>query len=168
MQDLMARSILPSILLLSSLSMVLACHPIHRVTTQQQRQMFTVDQIKAAHSKVQSGADFPAYIQDLKGLGVTSYVSYVADGHTDYYGDQDYQVSSAARYAPLGIAPTCDQTQFKAALKAHQQGQTDYPTFVATSAQLGVEKWIVRMQDMTCTYYDLAGMEVLVEAIPAP
>jgi uncharacterized protein YbcV (DUF1398 family) len=130
--------------------------------------MFTVDQIKAAHSKVQSGADFPAYIQNIQRLGVMSYVSYVADGHTDYFGDQDYQVSSAARYAPLEVAPTCDQTQFKAALKAHQQGQSDYPTFVATSAKLGVEKWVVRMQDMTCTYYDQAGNEVLVEAIPAP
>lgn len=27
--------------------------------------MFTLDQIKAAHNKVKSGADFPAYIQDL-------------------------------------------------------------------------------------------------------
>ncbi len=28
--------------------------------------MFTVEQIKTAHSKVKSGADFPAYIQDIK------------------------------------------------------------------------------------------------------
>lgn len=33
--------------------------------------MFTVEQIKTAHSKVKSGADFPAYIQDIKKLGVT-------------------------------------------------------------------------------------------------
>ena len=35
--------------------------------------MFTVEQIKAAHSKVQSGADFPAYIREIKELGVTHY-----------------------------------------------------------------------------------------------
>ena len=34
--------------------------------------MFTVNQIKEAHSKVKSGADFPAYIQDIKKLGVYS------------------------------------------------------------------------------------------------
>ena len=28
--------------------------------------MFTENQIKETHSKVKSGADFPAYIQDLK------------------------------------------------------------------------------------------------------
>lgn len=27
--------------------------------------MFILDQIKAAHSKVKSGGDFPTYIQDL-------------------------------------------------------------------------------------------------------
>jgi hypothetical protein len=35
--------------------------------------MCTVAQIKAAHSKVKSGADFPAYIKESKALGVTQY-----------------------------------------------------------------------------------------------
>lgn len=48
--------------------------------------MFTVAEIKAAHSKVKSGADFPAYIQDIKRLGVTYYETFVTDGHTDFYG----------------------------------------------------------------------------------
>ena len=39
--------------------------------------MFTVEQIKVAHSKVKSGADFPAYIQDIKKLGVTFYETFV-------------------------------------------------------------------------------------------
>jgi hypothetical protein len=42
--------------------------------------MFTVEQIKTAHGKVKSGADFPAYIQDIKKLGVTSYETFVTDG----------------------------------------------------------------------------------------
>ena len=48
--------------------------------------MFTLDQIKSAHSKVKSGADFPAYIREIKELGVTYYEAYVADGHVDYHG----------------------------------------------------------------------------------
>lgn len=48
--------------------------------------MFTVEQIKAAHGKVKSGADFPAYIQEIKAMGVTHYEAYVADGHVDYHG----------------------------------------------------------------------------------
>lgn len=42
--------------------------------------MFTVEQIKAAHSKVKSGADFPAYIQEIKSLGVTHYEAYSLTG----------------------------------------------------------------------------------------
>ncbi|MGF7024877.1 MULTISPECIES: DUF1398 domain-containing protein [Sphingobacterium] len=34
--------------------------------------MFTIEQIEAAHSNVKSGADFPAYIRDIKKLGDTS------------------------------------------------------------------------------------------------
>lgn len=52
--------------------------------------MFTVEQIKAAHSKVKSGADFPSYIREIKALGVTHYEAYVTDGHIDYHGSQNY------------------------------------------------------------------------------
>jgi uncharacterized protein YbcV (DUF1398 family) len=53
--------------------------------------MFTIEQITAAHSKVKSGADFPAYIQDIKKLGVTQYKSFVTDGHTDYFEENEYK-----------------------------------------------------------------------------
>lgn len=36
--------------------------------------MFTLDQIREAHVKVKSGADFPHYIQDLIVLGVQKYL----------------------------------------------------------------------------------------------
>ena len=32
---------------------------------------FTIDEIKAEHQKVKSGADFPNYIQQIKQLGVS-------------------------------------------------------------------------------------------------
>lgn len=60
--------------------------------------MFTLEQTKTAHSKVKSGADFPAYINDIKQLGVTGYETFVSDGHTDYYGTNDFKISTVARY----------------------------------------------------------------------
>lgn len=60
--------------------------------------MFTIEQIGVAHSKVKSGADFPAYIRELKKLGVVHYKTFVADGHTDYYGANDYCATSPAKY----------------------------------------------------------------------
>jgi len=128
--------------------------------------MFTLEQIKAAHSKVKSGADFPAYIKDIKQLGVTGYETYVSDGHTDYHGENDFKASTVAKYEALSIAEKTNAEQFKMNLKAHQQGQTNYPTFCSDCASSGIEKWIVSMKKMTCTYYDRSGQEILVEIVP--
>lgn len=128
--------------------------------------MFTIDQIKAAHSKVKSGAEFPSYIKEIKSLGVTHYEAYVADGHIDYHGDQNYTAKVPAKYAPLVIAETSKSEEFEAELVAHQQGKTDFLTFIKMCATLGIEKWAISMEKMTCTYYDKAGHEILVEVIP--
>jgi uncharacterized protein YbcV (DUF1398 family) len=128
--------------------------------------MFTAEQIKTAHSKVKSGADFPSYIKEIKGLGVTHYESYVADGHIDYHGGNNYTATVPAKYGLLVIADKPKTEQFKAALLAHQQGKTDYLTFIKMCAETGIGKWEVCMDKMTCTYYDKTGKEILAEQIP--
>lgn len=128
--------------------------------------MFTIAQIKAAHSKVKSGADFPAYIKDLIQLGVISYETHVSDGHTDYFGKDNYKISSAPNYDQLFIDDQSDAEQFKTCLKAHQQGKTDYLTFCTDCAESGIEKWVVSMDTMNCIYYDKAGNKLLAEVIP--
>lgn len=129
--------------------------------------MFSLEQIKTAHSKVKSGADFPNYVQELIHLGVTSYENYVTDGHTVYTGVNNYNIQSAGKYAIIEIAQKSNHEKFRYSLKIHQQGQTDYLTFCRHSAETGVEKWVVDMAEMTCTYYDKAGNKMLVEKIPA-
>lgn len=128
--------------------------------------MFTAAQIKTAHSKVKSGADFPSYIQKIKTLGVTHYEAFVADGHVEYYGANNHTATTPPKYDDLAIAEIVDMETFKSELRAHQQGKTDYLTFINMCAETGIEKWQVCMDKMTCTYYDKVGNEVLVEAIP--
>ena len=128
--------------------------------------MFTVQQIKMAHSKVKSGADFPSYIEEIKGLGVTHYEAYVTDGHMDYHGANNYTAKVPSKYNPLVIADTGKGEEFKKELVAHQQGKTDFLTFIQMCATFGIEKWAISMDTMTCTYYDKAGNEILVEQIP--
>lgn len=128
--------------------------------------MFTLEQIKTAHAKVQSGADFPDYVQDLIQLGVILYETYVSDGHTEYYGEANYQINSGSVYAPLNIASKSDRAAFLDDLKAHQRGLTNYMAFCNDCARSGIAKWTMDMQKRTCTYYDAAGNEILVENIP--
>jgi uncharacterized protein YbcV (DUF1398 family) len=127
--------------------------------------MFTVQQIKDAHSKVKSGTDFPKYIQDIIVLGVTSFETFVNDNHTNYYGKDNFQTSSEGFPETLVIADKSNIEQFKSDLKAHQQGKTDYMIFLNDCAKSGVEKWVVVMDKMTCSYYDKTGNEMVVEVI---
>lgn len=128
--------------------------------------MFTAEQITAAHSKVKSGADFPAYIREIKALGVTHYEAYVSDGHLDYHGGDGHTARVPAKYDLLVIADVPDLEQFKNELKAHQEGRTDYPAFISMCATTGISKWEIGMEEMMCTYFDKAGNAVLVERIP--
>ena len=128
--------------------------------------MFTADQIKAAHSKVKSGAEFPAYIQEIKAMGVTHYECYVSDGRIDYHGANDHTATVPAKYTPLTIASSPDPAQFISGLKAHQRGETDFIEFINMCAETGVEKWEVAMDKMTCTYFDKDENEILIEKIP--
>ena len=128
--------------------------------------MFTIDQIKAAHSEVESGADFPKYIQDIKTLGVKAFTTYVSDSHTEYHSVDGDSVQSPGMYGVLSIADETNIEEFKQDLAIHQDGETGYYRFCQDCARSGIEKWVVNLDGMTCIYYDKAGIEVLVEEIP--
>jgi uncharacterized protein YbcV (DUF1398 family) len=128
--------------------------------------MFTLDQIKEAHSKVKSGTDFPGYVQELIKLGVVNYDTYVIDGPTEYNGENGYAIHSDAKYPSKDIAAKSNSGRFRHYLKIHQQGQTDYLDFCTHSAGTGVEKWTVDLNAMTCIYFDKAGQPMLIEEIP--
>ena len=128
--------------------------------------MFTLNQIQEAHAKVKSGADFPKYIQELSQLGILKYTTYVSDGHTQFIGPSGYTLTSNPKYAVQVIAEESNMKEFQDYLKQHQQGKSDYPTFCRQAAETGAEKWASDLLNMTCTYYDKKGNEILVETIP--
>ncbi|TKK64136.1 DUF1398 domain-containing protein [Ilyomonas limi] len=128
--------------------------------------MFTIEQIKAAHSKVKSGADFPSYVQEMKSLGVLFYEHFVSDGHIQYQGLNNFTLLADAKWASVEVAEIGYHESLRNSLLIHQQGQTDYLTFCKQAAEAGVQKWTVDMQNMTCTYYDKSDNKMLVEEIP--
>ncbi len=128
--------------------------------------MFTVEQMKAAHAKVKTGADFPAYVQEIKGLGLVYYEFWVKDGSLVYHGDHGYSVSREGSYALQRIAASGSSEKLRYTILIHQQGQTDFLTFCRQAAEAGVEKWVVDTEKMFCTYYDLAGNPLVEEPIP--
>lgn len=128
--------------------------------------MYTLEQIRAVHAKVKSGADFPAYVQELKELGMSSYEHFVCDGHTQYNAVDGSILKADAKWPARAIAANCDVEKFEEVVRDHQAGGSDYMTICIESAKLGVNKWIVDMQEMVCIYYDKSGDRVLTEDIP--
>lgn len=116
---------------------------------------------------MKSGADFPFYIHELIGLDILQYTQYVEDGHTVYSGIDNYFIQSDAKYPACTIADKSNVAALKQILKIHQQGGTNFVTFCKQAAAAGVEKWTVDTAEMTCTYYDKEGINMLLEAIPS-
>ncbi len=129
--------------------------------------MFNIEKIKSAEQKVKSGLDFPKFAFELKDLGVKRSDVYVMNGMAIYFGKDDYTVESAPVYENLLIEEHSNAEELKEALVIHQQGETDYDTFCRQAAGAGVEKWIIDFEEMTVTYLDMHGNELLVEHIPA-
>lgn len=126
---------------------------------------FTIKQIKQAHNKVKSGADFLAYIRDIQQIGVVSYETYVVDGHSEYLGKDYNVVISQSEYTTLTIAALVHLNTFEIDLHKHQHGETDYMTFCKDCAKSGIAKWTIDIIQGTCTYYDKVGEIILVESI---
>lgn len=129
--------------------------------------MFTLAQIEAAHSNVESGKGFPAFAKAVQEMGVSTFETYVEDGSTTYKAKDGSQVTSAQQYAPLLIFGIVNPEKFLADLRNHQQGNTDFFQFCKDCADSGVFKWIVDLEAKTCTYYDSEGKGIFEEKIPS-
>jgi uncharacterized protein YbcV (DUF1398 family) len=128
--------------------------------------MFTIEAIKAAHAKVKTGADYPAYVREIIAIGIMGYETSVGDGNTTYFGMGSFQIQSGPKYGSISVADKSNRTKFLKHLKVHQRGATDFPTFCAESGKSGIEKWVADLSAMTCTYFDKAGTALVVESIP--
>ena len=97
--------------------------------------MFSIEEIKAAESKIKTGADFPQFIKEIKALGVVKNDVYVANGLSVYFNSDDYSVqASPDEYPELVINSESSAEKLEHALKIHQRGETDYFTFCKQAA----------------------------------
>ena len=101
----------------------------------------------------------------LKALGVQRYDSYLADGHSEYFGQSGHKVVSPPAHEVLAVAETGQRQTFLEHLRRHEQRQTTYLEMSMGLAQSGIEKWTVDTGRMTMTFYDKAGNEMLVEQV---
>lgn len=128
--------------------------------------MISITKIEAAHSKVESGKDFPNFAKALKEMGISTYETMVEDGHTIYKATDGSEATTAQKYKPLLVFGIANPAKFVDDLRSHQKGETDFFQFCKDCADSGIEKWIVDLQAKTCTYFDKNGISIFEEKIP--
>ena len=127
--------------------------------------MFSLEEIKDAHSKVKSGADFPKYVHYLKKMEMSHYDFFVADGHAKYVHNNGEFIESPAIYEDKAISSTSDATLLKHIIKIHQNGETDFMTFCQQSADAGVVLWRTDVTPMHAIYHKKKNKEKKIKEI---
>ena len=127
--------------------------------------MFTIEQINGLHARLGSARTLPEYVRELKALGVERYDSYLADGHSEYFGQGGHRVVSPPVHEVLPVAETAKRETFLQHLRRHERRETTYLEMSRGLAQSGIEKWTVDTGRMTMTFHHKAGSEMLVEQI---
>lgn len=127
--------------------------------------MFTIEQINDLHARLGSAETLLEYVRALNALGVERYDSYLADGHSEYFGLGGHRVISPSMHEVLFVAEIGQRETFLQHLRRHERRQTTYLEMSRGLAESGIEKWTVDMGRMTMTFYDKAGIEMLVEQI---
>jgi uncharacterized protein YbcV (DUF1398 family) len=127
--------------------------------------MFTIEQINDLHDRLGSARTFAEYVRALKALGVERCDSYLADGHSEYFGQGGHKIVSPPVHEVLLVAATGQREMFLEQLGRHERRETTYLEMSRGLAQSGIEKWTVDTGRMTMTFHDKAGREMLVEQI---
>jgi Protein of unknown function (DUF1398) len=74
--------------------------------------MFTIEQINDLHARLASAKTLPEYVLALKGLGIERYDSYIADGHSEYFGQGGHRLVSSPVHEMLTVAETSQRATF--------------------------------------------------------
>lgn len=127
--------------------------------------MFTLEQIDDIHDRLGSQDTLVEYLRALNAIGVERSDSFIADGHSEYFGKGSETVVTPPAHEVLTIAATSSRDGLMEHLALHSQGKTSYVEMSKGLAQSGVEKWSFDTSALMIAYYDKAGTELLTEPI---
>ena len=66
--------------------------------------MFTLEQLNEIHEHLGTIEGFSQYIRELRALGVEKYDSYLANGHSEFFGKDGHKVVSPSVHDALPIS----------------------------------------------------------------
>ena len=127
--------------------------------------MFTLAQIDELHARLGNAESVADYLRALANIGVARFESFVSDGRSEYFDADGHRVVSSAHHEQLAVADVSDRTAFLEHLRRHSNQESSYVEMSAGLAASGVEKWVADTATLTMTYYDRAGVALLVDVV---
>lgn len=112
--------------------------------------------------KANANGDFLELVKSLKAIGITKFQTCASTAKSMYFDQAGNTVYDQTDFFNFPIGKL-DVETFKQALVQHQQGKTDFPTWLQVTAASGIGYWIVDLSDSTCIYYDLNDNPVYTE-----
>lgn len=114
--------------------------------------------------KMESNDNFPKLIQSYVDYGIVKFQTCSSTAKTMYFDNEGNSVYDEEDFFKFEIGEL-NSDKFKSNLVDHQQGKTDFPTWLELTADSGIAYWIVDLKANTCIYYDIDNNEVHTELI---
>jgi uncharacterized protein YbcV (DUF1398 family) len=127
--------------------------------------MFSLAQIEDLHARLGRADSLGDYLRELAAIGVVRFDSFVADGHSEFFGADGRRVVSPASHEELDVAEVSDREAFSRHLREHAEGRTSYVEMSVGLASSGVEKWVADTDALTMTYRGRDGVVLLVDDV---
>ncbi len=128
---------------------------------------FTLENIEEAGRKY-TGVEFYKLVLEFVKMGIVENVFNIRDGVRVYENQNGHKINiDFVEIAVIGGVDT-NKNIFENILKQHQQGNTDFMTFCKEVGEVGVYKWVIDTNKMTCSYYDTLENVVWSEEINIP
>lgn len=115
--------------------------------------------------KLSANGNFPELVKRYQEYGIVKFQTCASTAKTMYFDQNGNFVYDETDFFDFNIGEV-NVEKFKADLILHQQGVTDFPTWLELTSSSGVAYWIVDLDEKTCIYYDLANNQLYTELIP--
>lgn len=126
---------------------------------------FTIDNIDKLHEKY-TGVDFPKLIASFRNMGIIKIEFNIRDNTRNYLNDQGREINTDFVGLNIEISETTNIDKAKELLLIHQQGESDFDTFIEDIAKCGAYKWVINVVNSVCAYYGLDDEVMFFEEIP--
>lgn len=125
----------------------------------------TLDQIQKIHDKLGKKSTLTSYLRALHNIGVAQYVSFIIDGHSEYFCVNGEVLISDPIYDQLVIASKSDKQKFLTIMDRANSGKIGYMKMCKQFAGSGIDRWIFDTGKLTISYLDVHGQVIYRETV---